>query len=120
MPPLVLVVEDVPAVTRITCRFLEEVGYHCIDAENAEQTLARLTIDPLPDLIVIDVRLPGMSGPELAVRIHQRHSRIPILFVSGWMESLAPAEDVASLRWEYVQKPYRGDALVSAARRLLG
>ena len=64
MPPLVLVVEDEPIVLRATCRMLKLEGYHCLPANDAGQALGLLGSGHIPDLMMIDVRLPGMSGPE--------------------------------------------------------
>src|SRR5262245_47958666 len=87
--PLILVVEDEPGVQRATCRMLELEGYACLPAQDAEQALELLETSQIPDLMVIDVRLPGLSGPELALRVHTRYPRIPVLFVSGWVDGLA-------------------------------
>jgi DNA-binding response OmpR family regulator len=74
----------------------------------------------IPDLMVMDIRLPDMPGPEVALRIHERHPHIPVLFVSGWTEGLADAELLASLRWDFLPKPFTGEELINRVRRLLG
>jgi len=84
MPPLILVVEDEPSLLRATCRMLKYEGHTCLPAHDAGQTLDLLGSGQIPDLMIMDVRLPGLSGPELALRIHASHPRIPVLFVSGW------------------------------------
>lgn len=117
--PLILVVEDEPTVQRATCRMLELEGYACLAADDAPQALAVLGSGRIPDLMVIDVRLPGMSGPELALRIHDRHAGIPVLFVSGWVDGLADPATLDRMRWEFLAKPYYPDALVSLTRRML-
>jgi two-component system, cell cycle sensor histidine kinase and response regulator CckA len=81
--------------------------------------LEALGAGQIPDLMVIDVRLPGMSGPELALRIHTRYPRIPVLFVSGWVNGLAAAL-LDRMQWAFLAKPYSPDALLTAARRMLG
>ena len=72
------------------------------------------------DLMVIDIRLPGMSGPELALRIHTRYPRIPVLFVSGWVDGLADPAQLNRMHWAFLAKPYNPEALVGAAKRMLG
>ena len=63
VPTLILVVEDEPTVQRATCRMLELEGYSCLPAYDGGQALEVLGSGQIPDLMVIDVRLPGMSGP---------------------------------------------------------
>ena len=120
VPPLILVVEDEPAVQRATCRMLELEGFTCRPANDAEQALEALDAGRIPDLMVIDIRLPGMSGPELALRIHSRYPRIPVLFVSGWVDGLADAALLDRMQWAFLAKPYSPSALVTAAQRMLG
>jgi CheY-like chemotaxis protein len=119
VPPLILVVEDEPAVLRATCRMLELEGFACLPTDNAEQALDALGAGRIPDLMVIDIRLPGMSGPELALRIHTRYPRIPVLFVSGWAGGLADRALLDKMRWTFLAKPYHPDTLVSTARSML-
>jgi CheY-like chemotaxis protein len=99
---------------------LELEGYVCLPAHDADQALDLLTAGPIPDLMVIDIRLPGMSGPELALRIHGRYPRIPVLFVSGWVDGLADPSLLARMHWAFLAKPYNPEALVRAAQRMLG
>jgi CheY-like chemotaxis protein len=120
MPTLILVVEDEPSVQRATCRMLELEGYTCIPANDAGQALEALGSGWIPDLMVIDIRLPGMSGPELALRIHTRYPRIPVLFVSGWVNGLADAALLDKMQWTFLAKPYSPDALVNAAQQTIG
>ena len=120
MSHLILVVEDEPAVLRATCRMLDLEGFVCLPAENAEQALEVLGAGQIPDLMVIDIRLPGMPGPELALQIHTRYPRIPVLFVSGWAGGLANRALLDKMRWMFLAKPYNPDTLVSAARGMLG
>jgi two-component system cell cycle sensor histidine kinase/response regulator CckA len=120
VPPLILVVEDEPTVQRATCRMLELEGYVCRPAQDAEQALELLATGHIPDLMVIDVRLPGISGPELALRVHTRYPRIPVLFVSGWVDGLADPALLDRMHWAFLAKPYNPAALVGAAQRMLG
>jgi CheY-like chemotaxis protein len=118
VPPLVLVVEDEPVILRVTCHHLEDAGFECVNADTATHALAVLA-QTVPDLLVLDIRLPDIPGPELALRVHGNYPTIPVLFVSGWIDGLAEAATLEPLRWEFLQKPFTGEALVAAARRLL-
>jgi CheY-like chemotaxis protein len=118
--PLILVVEDEPTVQRATCRMLELEGYTCVPARDADQALEAVSSGRIPDLMMIDIRLPGMSGPELALRIHTQYPRIPVLFVSGWVNGLADPALLDRMHWAFLAKPYSPQALVGAARQMLG
>jgi CheY-like chemotaxis protein len=120
VPTVILVVEDEPTVQRATCRMLELEGYACLPANDGSQALEVLSSGQIPDLMVIDVRLPGMSGPELALRIHTHYPRIPVLFVSGWVDGLADSALLERMQWAFLAKPYSPETLVTTARRMLG
>jgi CheY-like chemotaxis protein len=99
---------------------LELEGYACLPALDAEQAMQVLETGQIPDLMVIDVRLPGISGPELALRVHSRYPRVPVLFVSGWVDGLADPALLDRMHWAFLAKPYNPEALVGAAQQMLG
>lgn len=119
MLPLVLVVDDEPHVRLVTSRYLEEAGFECIQAGAADEALAWLDRGRIPDVAVLDIRLPDESGPELALRIHTRFPSIPVLFISAWPEAHPRPEELERLRWLFVQKPFMGATLRDAIRRLM-
>ena len=116
---VVLVVEDDRAVGELIASAInEETSYHAIHVlspAQALETLAQVT----PDVIVVDVRLPGMSGFELYDRLKQdpRTKLIPLLF-----ETAGDAETMAAFRLRgiaaYVRKPFELSELVSYVKRL--
>jgi two-component system, cell cycle sensor histidine kinase and response regulator CckA len=119
VPPLILVVDDEPSVQAIACRFLQEAGFTTMAVDSAHAALELLE-HGVPDLLVIDVLLPDLPGPELALRIHLRYPRVPVLFISGWPDAQATVSHLDPLHWLFVQKPFSGESLARAARVLLG
>lgn len=119
MPPLILVVEDEPQVARVACQHLAEAGFACMSAASAADAMVMVSAGRVPDLLLLDVRLPDVPGPELALRIHARYPRLPVLFVSGWVDGLTDSAHLEPLRWDFVPKPFTGEALVGAVQRLL-
>jgi DNA-binding response OmpR family regulator len=119
VPPLILVVDDDPAVLDVTCTHLQAAGFTTIAAGSAGDALELLE-HGVPDLLVIDVRLPDIPGPELALRVHLRYPRVPVLFISAWPESQAAISALDPRLWLFVQKPFGGESLAQAARALLG
>ncbi len=86
----VLLVEDDESVRRSTAMQIGRLGYRVSTATQGLEALALLESGPLPDVIVSDVMMPEMGGPELVKAIRARGWTIPILLVSGYStESLA-------------------------------
>jgi CheY-like chemotaxis protein len=115
-PVSVLVIDDDPDVRGFIAASLEEQGYRVRQASEGREGLAALERE-LPDLVVLDFIMPGMSGAAVASEIRAKHPMQPILFVSGYSESDAvksTAPDASLLT-----KPFRADALHRAVRRAL-
>ena len=114
----VLVVDDEPAVRRTTRRLLERAGFAVLDAVDGEDALRISRAHPGPiDLLVTDVVMPRMAGPELARHLVRERPGTPVLFVSGYSEDNAfPG---ASADGHFLHKPFTADALTEAVTRLL-
>lgn|GEM_PF-1449979 len=83
-PPTVLVVEDDSLVRRVACLLLMDAGYEVIEAENptAALTLPQETLDGV-SLVLTDVTMPGMSGPEMIEHLTAAYPSLPAVFMSG-------------------------------------
>ena len=80
----ILVAEDEPDVGAVVARILEMAGYPVLLADGAEAAISLWEQhEPRVALLLTDVQMPGMSGPELADHILEREPRIPVLFMSG-------------------------------------
>jgi CheY-like chemotaxis protein len=116
----ILLVEDDPAVRGLTMRMLRTLGYVVVEASDGEAALARLhALTPLPDLILTDVRLPRVSGPQLAVVVHERYGPIKVLFMSGYHEHEVRDATAPTIRSTVIQKPFTADVLARRVRALL-
>jgi len=116
----VLVVEDEPAVQDLIAVNLEHVGHRVLRARDAESAL-RIVKGELPDLLVIDWMLPGMSGVALAkaLRGDERSRQVPIILLTARGEE---ADKVAGLEAgadDYVTKPFDCDELEAKVRVFL-
>ena len=80
----ILVVDDDPVMRLLVGKALERAGYRVSVVDNGYAALNAID-DAIPDLVVSDVQMPGLSGFELVVRLRSsdRTSRIPVLFLSG-------------------------------------
>jgi CheY-like chemotaxis protein len=115
-PLSVLVIDDDPDVRGFIVTSLEEQGYRVREASDGREGLAAVERD-LPDLVVLDFIMPGMSGAAVAREIRNRHPDQPILFVSGYSETEAVKRTAPDA--PLLTKPFRAEALHKAVRRAL-
>jgi two-component system sensor histidine kinase/response regulator len=116
----ILLVEDDPGVRFATTAFLEDEGFSVIPASTGADALLILRhMDP-PDLIVLDLMLPLMSGWDVSAELakDERLARVPVIILSG----VADTREAALLRVQpenCVKKPVPPDKLLAAVRRCL-
>jgi PAS domain S-box-containing protein len=115
-PLSVLVIDDDPDVRGFIVTSLEEQGYRVHEASNGREGLATLERE-VPDLVVLDFIMPGLSGADVARRILDKHPHQPILFVSGYSETEAVKR--AAPDAPLLTKPFRSEALHKAVRAAL-
>lgn len=115
MHPL-LVVEDDGIVRMLMVEVLEDLGYKVIEAEDATSALAILNDSATPlDLLMTDVGLPDMSGQELAGKAREIRPLLPVLFASGYADSLSVPEGMHS-----IGKPFSIDQLRDKVVQMIG
>ena len=105
---LALLVDDEDAVRASTADLLEEFGYEVREANSAEAALALVTNGLVPDLLVSDHLMPGMSGVQLASELRKTLSDLPVLIVSGYADVDGLAPDLPRL-----VKPFRSAELAA-------
>ncbi len=116
----ILLAEDQQAVRALAGRFLSDLGYTVIAAPDGPAALkiARSRLDDI-DLLVTDVVMPGMGGPELATRLQALRPNLPVVFLTGYSADLAARPNLAALQGPLVPKPFDRHELSSAVRRAL-
>lgn len=116
---LVLLVDDDDAVRDAVGRLLAGVGLTVVTAAGGREALA--LVESVPELraAVVDLRMPGMSGVELALRIRSRRPEVPILISSGYSEESLPHVLRTDPTVRFLQKPYSLDTLAAHLRALL-
>ncbi len=107
--PVVLVVEDNPLSRATAVGIFEDLGFTVFDTYNGHHALALLEARPEIGLLFIDVRMPGMSGPELAEAVRRRRPDIRLVLTSGYVGG----EDVPS-ELPFVPKPWHRDQVARA------
>lgn len=117
----VLLVEDNDFNRDMLSRRLKRRGYEIIDAADGEQAV-RLAEEHAPDLILMDINLPGMDGWEATRRIKARHatSSIPIIALTAHAMSGDREKTIGAGCDEYETKPINFDGLLTKMQHLLG
>ncbi len=111
----ILVVEDDPAVLRLSCRILESSGYVVVPASSGADALrAAESRSGRIDLLLADVIMPGMSGGELAARLMEGTPSLRVLFMSGYADDVIARHGVLSDETLVLQKPFTMEQLVEA------
>jgi signal transduction histidine kinase len=118
---LLMLVEDETAVRAVTARLLRSNGYRVREATDGADALELVEANGFSDvsLLISDVVMPRMGGPELALKLRAERGSLPVLLVSGYSESGIPDALMNAPGTLFVEKPYSTEALLSAVRRLL-
>jgi PAS domain S-box-containing protein len=117
----VLVVEDEPAVRRVTVRMLEGMGYRVHEAHNGVVALRMLSDATAPlDLVVTDMVMPEMGGAEMVVALRGKHPNARVLFLSGYAEEALAHNGTLDPGLRFLQKPFSRAELARAVREALG
>ena len=115
----VLVVEDDASVRRLAVLGLRSNGYTVIEAANAADALALVGGGVAIDLLISDVVMPGMRGPELAARIRDLRPSVALLLVSGHADTNEAFRDDGGNVIQLLPKPFTPDGLARRVRELL-
>ena len=120
MPATILLVEDEPAIQELIAANLMRAGHHVVRATDAE-TAQRIVRDALPDLILLDWMLPGMSGVEFARRLRseERTRGIPLIMLTARGEEQDKVLGLESGADDYITKPFSPRELVARIKAVL-
>jgi DNA-binding NtrC family response regulator len=111
--PKVLIVDDVPANLKILRDTLEPEGYRILGASNGESAL-KIATAALPDIILLDIVMPGMDGFEVCRRLKQDQSteHIPVIFITVQDDNVSLAEGFRAGGVDYIIKPFEKEELL--------
>jgi CheY-like chemotaxis protein len=114
----VLVVDDDPAVRKSFDRVLTGKGYAVITAENGEEALRKLNEEKY-DIVYSDIRMPGMSGLEVAEKIRARRPWTPVVIITGYGTDIAEERAKAAGVSKFLHKPLSPAMIEDSARDVL-
>jgi len=116
----ILVVEDEESVRKLTCMVLLEKGYIVLAASQSTEALALAERHPGPiALLLTDVVMPQMSGPELALQLQGRFPRLRILFMSGYTDDTVVRHGLLTAKVDFIPKPFSPALLAVKVREVL-
>lgn len=119
----VLIVDDEPDVRLVTRVILEAVGYEVDEAESGERALDVLDGGPLPDVLLLDVRMPGIDGWEVLRRVRggpHPLNELPVVIFTADIALAEQAPVALQEREWFLGKPFDPDDLISMIEEAVG
>lgn len=116
----VLVVDDEPNIVLSIEFLMEQAGFEVVTAENGEQALAHIN-DSQPDLLLLDISLPGISGFDVLERLRSEETtaKLPIIMLTAHGRDVEREKGMALGADDYITKPFSTQALVEKVKALL-
>ena len=114
MQGCVHIVDDDASFRTAMERRLKHAGYEVATYASAQHLLDRLPSESEPGCILLDVRIPGMSGPELQERLNELGSTLPIIFLTGYPDVRTTVKTVKAGAEDFLTKPISSDQLLQA------
>ncbi len=109
----ILIVEDETMIAMMMADMLSDAGYRVSEAESPAAAFALIEQHGLPDLVISDQSMPGMTGTEMAGQLIERHGPMSVLITSGYAMG-------AEFAYPALQKPFAEADLLAKVRDLLG
>lgn len=119
MPGRVHVVDDDDSFRTSVERRLKLAGYEVATYTSAQRLLDRMPDEDEPGCILLDVRIPGLSGPELQERLNELGSMLPIVFLTGHADTPTTVRAIKAGAEDFLTKPVESAQLLSAIERAL-
>ena len=112
----ILLVEDEAMLRDPLRKIFEQASFAVLVARNGEEALriAGEYLDRI-DLLLSDVQMPGMSGPDLATVLRSSHPEIRVLLVSAYPQNTVPLDP----GWSFLQKPFQSRAIIDKVQEIL-
>ena len=118
MPHTILLVDDEVRLADVTAVALEDLGYRVRVVDNAAAALAILEDEPV-DLLLTDLRMPGMSGHELMLAAHRLRPQLPVVVMTAYSSVKDAVQVIKEGAFDYVGKPFEIDDLDKTLRHAL-
>jgi FixJ family two-component response regulator len=119
VPGFVHIVDDDASFATAMKRRLTRAGYEVTTYSSAQHLLDRLPSESVPSCILLDVRIPGLSGPELQSRLRGLGSTLPIIFLTGHLDIPATVRAIKAGADDFLTKPVSSNDLLQAIERAM-
>jgi RNA polymerase sigma factor (sigma-70 family) len=119
VPGVVHVVDDDASFRTAIQRRLKKAGYEVATYPSAQHLLDRLPDQRSPGCILLDVRIPGLSGPELQGRLSELGSTLPIVFLTGYADVPTTVQAIKAGADDFLTKPVSSDQLLRTIQRAM-
>jgi FixJ family two-component response regulator len=116
--PTIYVIDDDDGMRRALTLLLTTVGYKTSAFANPREFLAQFTPDT-PGCLVLDIRMPGMSGLELQQHLNRTGSMLPVIFITGHGDVPMAVQAMKEGAFEFIQKPFRDQDLLDRINHAL-
>ncbi|MGE5850981.1 MAG: response regulator [Candidatus Methylomirabilota bacterium] len=121
MKPRIMVVDDDAESCRALSELLASEGFETMSFESGEEAWAAIASQQLPpDIVIADVRMPGLDGVALVQRIKARFAAVPVVLVSAFPDEPIWVQGLDAGALDVFPKPIHGASLVRALRKALG
>ena len=118
MSSCILIVDDDKVSCQLFAETLEQEGYRVDQAHSGDEALALLR-DDLHDLLIIDVRMPGMTGLEVTRTVHEKHSSLPIIVMTAFGSMETAIEAIHEGAFDFISKPMNLEEIKKTVSRAL-
>jgi DNA-binding response OmpR family regulator/sugar lactone lactonase YvrE len=116
--PKILIIDDEPGMRQVMAKILAPLGHEVIDADEGVRAV-QMVKEISPDVVLLDIRLPDMDGPDIVNAIKQSNPNVPIVILSGFGDVDAAAELVKIGAFDYISKPFKVNELVDIVNEAL-
>lgn len=119
--PVILIADDDPDILELVAFRLERAGYEIVCANDGEEAL-QLATERVPDLAVLDVMMPKLTGYEVTARIreHEATNRIPVILLTARVQEADVERGFEAGADDYLRKPFSPQELRARVQAILG
>jgi two-component system nitrogen regulation response regulator NtrX len=118
MKPRILVIDDEAEIRRSVRMILEYEGYDVVEASSGPEGLAMIEREP-PDLVFLDIKMPGLDGLEALQRVRQTNESLPVVIISGHGTVSTAVEATKLGAFDFIEKPLASERVLVTIRNAL-
>lgn len=114
----ILIADDEEGLRELLADLLRDEGYTIGKAENGTDALLQLSSDSAYDLVLLDLKMPGISGLDILERLRAENNDIPVIMITGYGTSSSAIKAMQMGAYDYLMKPFDNDEVLVTVRRL--